>query len=303
MLTNKQKGIVLASSGGIFWGIQGPVSQYLFAQVNLSTEWLMGIKMLIAGIVILLYAKFFQHRSLTKIFETRSVRLTLLAYTVFGLAAVQYCYLLMVQASNAATATIMQSLGTIMIVIITIILYRQLPSRQEVIAVVVALLGTWLLVTKGDLGHLAMSPSALGLGLLLAFAGAMQTMIPVSLIGRYGTLVVTGWGMLLGGIIFSIINPVWVNTPPMTLGVVLGVGFIIIFGTILAYVCFTQSLQYVSPTVAGLLDVFEPLAATLGAVLFLNTTFNWAETLGAILTVSTVFILAIHKKSVPSEKL
>lgn len=303
MLSDKRKGIVLASSGGIFWGIQGPVSQYLFAQVSLSTEWLMGVKMLIAGIVILLYTKLFQHEKITRIFQERSARATLYAYTIFGLAAVQYCYLLMVQASNAATATIMQSLGTIIIVIISIFLYRQLPSRQEVIAVVVALAGTWLLVTKGNLGHLAMSSSALGLGLLLALAGALQTMIPVGLIGRYGTLVVTGWGMLFGGIIFSVINPVWVNTPPMTLSVVLGVGFIILFGTILAYLCFTQSLQYVSPTVAGLLDVFEPLSATIGAVLFLHTTFNFAEIVGAILTVSTVFILVIHKKTPSSNNL
>lgn len=207
----------------------------------------------------------------------------------------------MVQASNAATATVMQSLGTVMIVIITVVFYRKCPRWQETTAVLVALLGTWLLVTKGNLAHLAISPHALLIGFVLALSGAMQTLIPIKLINRYGSLMVIGWGMLLGGLIFSVINPVWQNTPPLTISVILGVGFIVLFGTILAYLCFTASLKYISPTVAGLLDVFEPLSATLGAVLFLNTSFSGAETIGAILTISTVFILALPFRF-PSKK-
>ncbi len=300
-MSNTQKGILLASSAGIFWGIQGPVSQYLFAAVNLSPEWLMAVKMLLAGLAILLYVRIGQRQPITTIFKRPGDGFHLIAYVIFGLAAVQYAYLLMVQASNAATATVMQSLGTVMIVIITVVFYRKYPRWQETTAVLVALLGTWLLVTKGNLAHLAISPHALLIGLVLALSGAMQTLIPIKLINRYGSLMVIGWGMLLGGLIFSVINPVWQNTPPLTLSVILGVGFIVLFGTILAYLCFTASLKYISPTVAGLLDVFEPLSATLGAVLFLNTSFSGAETIGAILTISTVFILALPFRF-PSKK-
>ncbi|WP_249778702.1 DMT family transporter [Lentilactobacillus laojiaonis] len=273
--------------------MQGPVSQSLFATQHLSTEWLMGIKMLLAGIAILAYVKFGKHQKLNVIWQRPKNRWVMLIYSLLGLSAVQYLYLLTVKNSNAATTTVMQSLGTVLIVIFTIFISRSLPQTKEIIAVGLAIIGTWLLVTKGDINHLAISKTALIFGLLLALAGALQTMIPVKLIAEYGSLLVIGWAMLIGGIVFSVCFPFWKNAPTLTLGTVLGVGFIVIFGTILAYICFMQSLAYISPTVAGLLDTFEPLAATLGMVLFLNTSFSWIEALGMLLAISTVFVLSV----------
>ncbi|USS85827.1 DMT family transporter [Fructilactobacillus cliffordii] len=291
-------GVVLAIAGALMWGIQGPVSEFLYQDRHFSTEWLMGIKMLVSGILILFFVRLVQHQPVFIIWK-RQNWLPLICYAVLGLTGVQYFFLLTVRASNPATATIMQSLGTVMIVILTAIVYRQLPSRPEAIAVAVAMVGTWLLVTKGDLTSLAISPKAFELGLLVALAGALQTMLPVKLIQRNNTLVVIGWAMLIGGLIFSCIHPMWVNPPHLSVGVVLGVGFIVIFGTMLAFICFVSSLHYVSPTTAGLLDTFEPLSATLLTVWFFHTSFNLAEIIGGILILSTVFILAVpaHKQS------
>ncbi|USS93415.1 DMT family transporter [Fructilactobacillus ixorae] len=292
-------GVFLAIAGALMWGIQGPVSQFLYQDHSFSTEWLMGVKMLVSGVLILLFVRFGQRQPILAIWN-RSNWLSLVLYALLGLTGVQYFFLLTVRASNPATATIMQSLGTVMIVILTALIYHQLPSRPEASAVLVALIGTWLLVTKGDLTQLAISPTAFGLGLTVALAGALQTMLPVRLIQHNNTLVVVGWAMLIGGVIFSLIHPVWVNPPHLSVGVVLGVGFIVIFGTMLAFICFISSLQYISPTTAGLLDTFEPLSATLGTVVCFNTSFNGSEVLGGLLILSTVFILAIPTRKRPS---
>ncbi|ANZ57780.1 transporter [Fructilactobacillus lindneri] len=289
-------GVILAISGALMWGIQGPVSQFLFQDKSFSTEWLMGIKMSIAGILILLFTKFVQKNSLITIWKQKTAWLRLLCYAVFGLAGVQYFFLLTVRASNSATATIMQSLGTVMIVILTALIYHQLPSKPQGIAVLVALVGTWLLVTKGDLTTIAIGPRAFGLGLTVALAGALQTMLPVKLIKKFSTFVVVGWAMVIGGLIFTCIHPFWMNAPHLSLAGIFGVAFIVIFGTMLSFLCFTSSLHYISPTTAGLLDTFEPLSATIGTVVFFNTSFNIYEIIGGILVLSTVFILAIKPK-------
>ncbi|MHA8263374.1 DMT family transporter [Lactobacillaceae bacterium Melli_B3] len=290
-------GAILAVIGAICWGIQGPVSQFLFQDASYSPEWLMGVKMLIAGSLILLFTKLIKRRPVMKPWRQPKDVLLLIIYAIFGLAAVQYFYLVTVSASNAGTATILQSLGTIIIVILTALIYHHLPSRNEAIAVGLALIGTWLLVTKGDLFHLAISNRAMTLGLLLALAGALQTMLPVSLLKRYNVTVIVGWAMLIGGTLFTIIHPFWVQPPQFTTGGVLGVAFIVIFGTMVSFICFTTSLHYVSPTVAGMLDTFEPLSATLGSVAFLNTSFNFPEIVGGLLILSTVFILALPNQN------
>lgn len=290
-------GGILAVTGAILWGIQGPVSQFLFQDNNLSPEWLMGIKMGISGIVILLFTNFVKKEPVMDLWKKPKNLGVFAAYAVFGLAAVQYLYLVTVNLSNAGTATVLQSLGTVLIVIFTAIFYHQLPNKYEATAVLVALIGTWLLVTKGHLTQLAISTPALTAGLLLALAGAIQTMLPVNLLKRFSTLVVVGWAMLVGGVIFTIVHPFWVDVPKLTLGTILGVGFIVFFGTMMSFICFINSLKFISPTVAGMLDTFEPLSATIGAVIFLNTSFNGAEVIGGILVLSTVFILALGNKN------
>ena len=296
-LQEKLLGATLAITGAILWGIQGPVSQFLFQDNHLSPEWLMGIKMGISGILILLFTKFFKKEPVMTLWKQPKNIGVFIAYAIFGLAAVQYLYLVTVNLSNAGTATVLQSLGTVLIVIFTAIFYHQLPNKYEATAVLVALIGTWLLVTKGQLTQLAISVPALTAGLLLALAGSIQTMLPVNLLKKFSSLVVVGWAMLIGGILFTIVHPFWVDVPKMTLGTFLGVTFIVLFGTMMSFICFINSLRFISPTVAGMLDTFEPLSATIGAIVFLNTSFNGAEVIGGLLVLSTVFILALGSRN------
>lgn len=294
-MTDKKKGALLAISGALLWGIQGPISQFLFQNIEVPTEWLMGVKMTIAGILIILFtAVRYGKKELFGPWKNKRDAVQLLMYAIFGLTMVQYMYFLTIQYSDAGIATILQSLGTILIIILTIFVYHKFPSRQELLAVIVAIIGTYLLVTKE--GGLSIAPKALIFGFLLALGGALQTMLPVSLLKKYKSFTLLGWGMLIGGLIFTCVHPFYQDAPKMTVPTVLGVGFIVLFGTVLSYLCFTTSLNYISATSAGLLDAFEPASATLGAFIFLGTTFSLAQVIGGILVISTVFILAIPKK-------
>ncbi|MEJ1318127.1 EamA family transporter [Latilactobacillus sakei] len=102
----------------------------------------------------------------------------LLAFAILGLSAVQYAYFLTIQASNAPTTTILQQLGTVMIIIISLVIYHKTPNRTELIAVIVALLGTWLLVTKGQLTQLSISGASIRLGFVSWFLRCIKYVNP-----------------------------------------------------------------------------------------------------------------------------
>ena len=297
-LNQKLKGVLLAMLGALCWGIQGPISQFLFQETVVSTEWLMGIKMLVAGIILSIYAISREglHKFMAPWHHVKEGS-KLLAYALFGITLVQYMYFLTIKVSDAGIATILQSLGTIIIIILTLIIYHKLPTKAESFSVVLALVGTWFLVTSpSSLLKLNLSTKTIIFGLLLAFAGAMQTMIPVGLLKKYSSFILLGHAMLIGGIIFTCIHPFWRDYPKLTMPVLLGVSFIVLFGTALAYICFTSSLKYISATSAGLLAAVEPVSAVIGTVCFLGTTFTWNQLLGGVLVVSTIFILALFNK-------
>ena len=290
-------GALLAIAGAFCWGIQGPISQFLFQSADYSPEWLMGVKDSIAGILILLFTGLVKQRPVFYIWHDRQHLLTFLCYAVLGLVAVQYLYLVTVQTSNAGTGTVLQNLGTVLIVILTIVIYHRFPTKLEGLAVLVAVIGTWLLITKGDLTRLAISRATLIAGALLIVAAALHTMLPVPLLKKYPTSILVGWAMVIGGVIFTMVHPFWIDPPRLTWGTFWGVAFIVVFSTMLAFMLFISSLKYVSPTIAGMLDTFEPLSATVGAIVFLGTSFNWAEIIGGLMILSVVFILAVDSRS------
>lgn len=50
------KGIMLVILGAMLWGISGTVAQYLFQKKGFSPEWLVVVRLLVSGLILLLYA-------------------------------------------------------------------------------------------------------------------------------------------------------------------------------------------------------------------------------------------------------
>ena len=289
-------GIIFATSAAILWGFTGLLSQYLFKETDVTVWWLMGVKTVISAIIILLAAYQKEKKIIFEVWHHPKDFLSMAAYGLIGLAGVQLMYSLTVYDSNAAIATILQTLGVIGVIIYSALIFRQRPRRQEYIAVVVALIGTFLLVTRGAGLSLALSPATIKDGSLLILCSTGLAVLPVRLLKSYSSLTILGWGMLIGGLAFELVHPFWLGLPAFSWVNIICIILITLIGTTLSYLLFLDSMNYINSTVAALLDTFEPLNAAIGTLVFFNASYNWAEYLGSFLILSTVFILASGKK-------
>ncbi|WP_412989246.1 DMT family transporter [Pediococcus siamensis] len=292
------RGILYASIGAICWGISGPIAQALFDNYNLKLAWLIGSKMLVSGLALLIFGLLHpqQRASLFSIWHDKNALIQLLVFTVFGMAAMQAVYYKAVAVGNAATATILQFLSPVFIVVFTIIRYKKVPRRGDVWAILAALVGTFLLITGGNPTKLMISPAAFFWGIVTGVAAAAYVLLPEKILDQYGSLSVSTWSMVVGGILSLFIQPIWRDVPQFDLAGWAGYLFIVIFGSIIAYCIYLASLAYISATATGLLDAFEPLSATIVSVVFLKLSFGIVEILGTILILSTVFILAVANR-------
>lgn len=293
--THEIKGILLASVSATFWGVSGAIAQTLFDTTDINSIWLTGIRMLGAGICLLLIS-LVTKVDLWSIWHHPSDLLQVAGYTLLGLMPVQFTYFLAVEASNAATATILQFTGPVFIALWLVVAHQQWPTRSEGLAILLAIIGAFLLVTHGNPAALVISGWALIWGLLSGVTSATNTLMPAKLLTKYSAMTVNTWSMLLGGILFNCIQPFWSIHVPLTLGNISKLSFVVLFGTLLAFLFFLQSLKYIQPTVASLLDAFEPLSATVIAVALLGVSFEWLDVFGSLLIISTVFILAIGQR-------
>lgn len=292
----KFKGFLLALSSAVMWGVSGTCVQFLFQHRQINTEWLVTVRLLVSGFLLLCFAQSQKEISIWTIWKNKKDGLSILMFSIIGMLAVQYTYFAAIHASNAATATVLQYIGPVIIAAYLASRRKKLPTALEVFAIVLTLSGTFLIVTHGSFKSLSLSGIALFWGVISAFALATYTLLPINLLKRYDSSVIVGWGMLLGGVVFSFVHAPWQISGQFDTTTILLIGFIIFFGSLLAFCGFMVSVKIIGPTNASLLSCTEPLSSTVLAVLWLKVPFGIYDWLGTACILLTIILLAINEK-------
>jgi drug/metabolite transporter (DMT)-like permease len=249
--------------------------------------------MITAGIILLVLGQLIGVKPF-EIWRQKATGLRVISYGLLGLVPVQLCYFEAVKFGNAPIATIIQFLGPFIISIYFLLFKHVIPTRPEMGGMLLAFVGTLLIVTHGHLNSLAISPVVLFWGGLSAIGVATNTLIPRPLLPKFGAVSVTGWGLLVAGICLNIFGPVWQDHVTLSWAGWSMIGIIIVFGTVIPFLMFAHALGYILPTTASLLDAFEPLSATVFSVMFLSVQLTKYDLVGGALVILAVMALSLN---------
>ena len=287
----------MALTAAILWGVSGTCAQFLFQHRGVNTEWLVTIRLLVSGTILLSLAASKRAAGFRAIWRTPADSLGMLAFAILGILAVQYTYFAAINNSNAATATILQYLGPALIACYLAIRNRKPPTAIETIAIASAMLGTALIATHGDTHKLSMSRPAFLWGIASAFALAFYALQPVALLKKWSASVVIGWGMFIGGVAFSFVHPPWQTAGHWDMVALAMLAFIILFGSFAAFYLFLTSVKILGSAESTLLACAEPLSAAILAVVWLHVSFSLCDWLGAALILTTILLLSLPAKN------
>ena len=294
-MSRNLRGVFCTLVSGIFWGFSGACSEYLFTYYQMNSGWLTVVRMLTAGSVLSAVVLAGSRGRALRIFREKRDLLRLAAFAVLGLMFSQYAYLTSILHSNAGTATVLQYLGPVMVMAYVCCRSRKLPTGKESAAIVLAVLGTYLLATHGNPSTMVLTPQGLIWGLLSAVSLATYTLIPEGIIPKWGSMTVSGFGMLGGGIVMALAVRVWSIPVSLDIRGWLAVSGVVIVGTILAYTMYLQGVADIGAVKASLIASVEPVSATLFSVFWLKNSFQPVDFLGFASILATVFLLT--KKS------
>ena len=209
--------------------------------------------MMIVGLVLTFFAYWKQPKQFREVEKSPKIMGKMLFFGIFGLMLCQLTYLITIHSSNAGTATVLQYTCPILIVIYVSLKEKTVPTVMEFVAIFLALVGTFVIATHGNPFNLSLTPSGLFWGIIFAFTYALYSLLPGKLIQQWGSLTVTGLGLLSGGILFYIGSASWQYTiqwKPYTLIAFIG---IIGIGTIVAYTLYLEGVSLIGPVQGSLL--------------------------------------------------
>ena len=292
-MDRQRKGTLLTLVAGFSWGISGISGEYLMANgvhVNLLTS----IRLLIAGIFLTILAYYRDKKTLVVLLTSKKNILGIILFTLFGLVLNQYAYLSAIHHTNAGTATVLQYATPVLVLLYTCLRNRIWPSLTEVVAIVLAIGGVFIMATHGNPSELAITPAGLFWGILSAFTYAAYLLLPVQLIRTYGSLHVISLSMLLGGILFPLVSQAWTYSFDMTGSNLLALFGIVGIGTIFAYTVFLHGVSIIGPIKGSLLASVEPVASVLLTVLVMGTQFYLTDFIGMILIIAAVLLISLR---------
>ena len=289
------KGTLYSLFSGLIWGICGILGEYFFTHYPVSSGWITSMRLLVAGSLVLALSAFQLRSRLLDIWKDKKNYLPFLVYAILGIFSVQFFFYLCVEYSNATTATILQFISPVFILFYNRIVYQKKASITAILYVLIAMLGVFLMATKGDLSQLSMTPLALVTGLLSAVGVMFNVILPQRFARHYGFVPTVGWGMILAGLFSNLLYPVHHVTFQLDASSVMICLIIAVFGTAFAFFLSMKAVSLVSPLVVSVVSASEPLSSALLSVLFLGLVLDGFLVLAMILIIVPMVFLSIEE--------
>ena len=289
------RGTALTALGAVLWAFSSACGQFLMQKKDFPPEWLASTRILLAGFLLTTIGIIKNPSGIKNVFKSWRDLITLVLYGVLGFMLAQYSFLMGIEASNSATATVLQYTAPIMIVAIVCIRSRRAPMWTETVSIILAVTGVFLLSTHGNPSELAIKKEALIWGMLAAVGMVFFSLLPSKIIPKYGSITVTGLGMLFGGIAMLFVARPWNYSVKFDVVSVFAYIGLAVAGTTIGYTLYMQGVSDIGSAKASLIASIEPVTSAIFAAA-LGTMFGVMDIVGMACIVATIFILSIQPK-------
>ena len=310
-------GIASTLVGASLWGYSGTCAQFLVQNYAISSLFVTMVRMVGAGALFLVVILARYRKEVGEILRSGWARRQVALLGIAGLFLSQITYLIAIGYTNAGTATVLQGVNIVIIMVVTCVMVRRLPRAPELIGLVLAFAATLLIATQGDLSGLKMPIEGLVWGLASAVAAAGYSMLGNPLYPKWGSFPVVGLAMMIGGVVaacmwglafaFPGIDAVASGgnahgsalVPTLDAWGWFVLAVIAVVGTFAAYFLFLNGISMVGSVQGSQLGAIEPVSATVCSAVLTGTVFSAYDWSGLVLMVCTILLVARGGADVP----
>lgn len=219
---------------------------------------------------------------------------SVLLLAILGIAAFNTLVYSGLQYTEAINAFLLQSLMPVLIVLLSFLVFRERVTKLQCAGILVSLCGAITIIARGD-SEVLLSLSVNRGDLLVFAAVACYAGYTVMLRKRphvhpLAFLCTTFW---LGAIILVPLY-LWETMTVAALALnptnLLVIGYVVIFPSIISFLCFNRGVELVGANRAGLFIHLLPVFGSIMAVLFLGETFSWYHSVGVMLIGAGIYL-------------
>lgn len=285
---------------GIMWAGSGIGAQNFFEHCSMNAMELTAFRMMAAGFI-LIGVTLWQGEmkpSLALLRKKPKLWIDIAIYAVVGLMLMHYTYFEAIAYGNAATATVILYSCPAMVICYNAIRHRKLPSMGEILTVILATGGTFLLVTGGDPSKLSVSFICVALSLFNGVVYSFASMYPKHIFLQVNKTFVLAVSMIIGAFACWIFEPHMNWLAFFDPEIFWGVAWIVVFGTVTAFLLYNTGLMYISPQQALITAASEPAASVILSCIIFHMSFVGLQVVGIAMVILAIMTPAVDFKKI-----
>ena len=211
----------------------------------------------------------------------------ILILATLGIAAFNTLAYSGLQYTEAINAFLLQSLMPVLIVLLSFMLFRERVAKLQIAGILVSLCGAVAIIARGEIKVLL--SLSINRGDLLVFtaivcyAGYTVMLRKRPVVHPLAFIATTFW---LGSLIivpFYLWETLTVATLELNPANMMVIGYVMVFPSIISYLCYNRGVELVGANRAGLFIHLMPVFGSLMAVFFLGEIFSWYHGVGITL--------------------
>lgn len=285
---------VLIITAGVLWGLMGLFVRNLdsFGVTSMQIVALRAVfTALMMACVTLVYDR--------KLFKIKPKDLWCFFGTgICSIVFFNFCYFRTITLTSLSAAAVLLYTAPIMVMIMSVFLFKEKLTATKIIAAAVAFSGCALVTGAAD-GSLALNAAGVLTGLGSAFGYALYTIFGEYALKRgYNSITITLYTFIFASVgvlpfanVPDLAEKISVNPQIIGWGAVLA-----LIVTVLPYLVYTLGLRTVEPGKASVMATVEPVVATLVGVIIFSEPLSASGVIGIILVAASLAMLNINKK-------
>ena len=224
--------------------------------------------------------------------------LAILAF--FGMAAFHTALYLAVNYTMATNAALLVAICPVLVPLLSWAIYREPVSARILLAIALSIAGVAVVVLRGDPAQLATLSFNKGdlIMLIAVFAWSMYTVLvkhrPAALHPQ-SLLVATMAFATLFLLPVYLWETVFVRPMPVSHDSLLAVAYVVVFASLLAYVCFNRGIEVLGPSKGGLFLHLVPAFVAVLAFFFLGERLQAFHAVGIAAIVAGILLATTAK--------
>lgn len=284
----------------VMWGLMSPIAKMVFASGLIAPIVMVDFR--VAGAALLFW--------ITSLFLPREHVpfgdvLRLFGAGMLGVLFNQGCFIIGVNLTSPGEASLVTTTMPMWVMLLAWIILREPITLKKAGGIVVGAAGAIILIV-GSSSKISGANPALGdlIVLCAQLSYALYLTLYRNFIKKYTLVTLMKWMFLAATIVALPSTSKWLASTDwsaISAAVWSGIGYVVVCGTFIAYICIMIGQKRLRPTVVGMYNYVQPIVATIVGILLGLDSFTIVKGFAIILIFTGVWLVTISKAK-PSDR-